>query len=92
MALYIGNFYYCVTNYGDGAIMAEEGLTELDRRVYEYIKLNDFETNKWSTKDAARSLGVDESAIYESLANLTKYMKDKVWIYYKDGGLRIQTE
>lgn len=72
--------------------MAEEGLTELDRRVYEYIKLNDFETNKWSTVDAARSLGVDESAIYESLANLTKYMKDKVWIYYKDGGLRIQAE
>jgi predicted transcriptional regulator len=72
--------------------MAEEGLTELDRRVYEYIKLNDFDTNKWSTKDAARSLGVDESAIYESLANLTKLLSDKVWIYYKDGGLRIQVE
>ena len=72
--------------------MAEEGLTELDRRVYEYIKLNDFEANKWSTKDAARSLGVDDSAIYESLANLSKYIKDRVWIYYKDGGLRIQAE
>ena len=72
--------------------MAEEGLTEMDRRVYEYIKLNDFETNKWSTVDAARSLGVEESAIYEALSNLTKYMKDKVWIYYKDGGLRIQAE
>lgn len=69
--------------------MAQESLTELDRRVYEYIKLNDFETNKWSTYDAARSLGVDESEIYESLANLSKHMKDKIWIYYKNGGLRI---
>lgn len=72
--------------------MAEEGLTELDRRVYEYIKLNDFVSNKWSTVEAARSLGVDDSAIYQSLSNLSKYMKGKVWIYYKDGGLRIQAE
>ncbi|UCE37771.1 MAG: hypothetical protein JSW00_00550 [Thermoplasmata archaeon] len=61
-------------------------------RVYQYIKLNDFETNKWSTSEAAKSLGVDESEIYESLANLSKHMKDKVWIYYKDGGLRIAAE
>ncbi len=92
MTLYIGNFYYQGTIYCDGATMVEEGLTELDRRVYEYIKLNDFEANKWSTVDAARSLSVDESAIYESLANLTKYMKDKVWIYYKGGALHIQAE
>jgi len=72
--------------------MAQESLTELDRRVYEYIKLNDFETNKWSTYDAAKSLGVDESEIYESLANLSKHMKDKIWIYYKNGGLRIAVE
>lgn len=72
--------------------MAEENLRELDMRVYQYIKLNDFETNKWSTSEAAKSLGVDESEIYESLANLSKHMKDKVWIYYKDGGLRIAAE
>ena len=72
--------------------MALENLTELDRRLYEYIKLNDFEKNKWSTSDAARSLGVEESEIYESLANLTKHMKDNIWIYYKDGGLRIVAE
>jgi predicted transcriptional regulator len=72
--------------------MAEENLSELDIRLYEYIKLNDFENNKWSTPDAAKSLGVEESAIYESLANLTKHLKDKIWIYYKDGGLRIAAE
>ena len=67
-------------------------MSELDKRLYGYLKLNDFETNKWSTRDAAKSLGVEESAIYESLANLTKHLKDKVWIYYKDGGLRIAAE
>jgi hypothetical protein len=72
--------------------MAQENLTDLDKRLYEYIKLNDFETNKWSTADAAKSLGVEESAVYESLANLSKHLKDKVWIYYKDGGLRIASE
>ena len=72
--------------------MAWENLTEFDRRLYEYIKLNDFETNKWSTPDAAQTLGVEESEIYQSLSNLTKHLKDKIWIYYKDGGLRIASE
>ncbi len=72
--------------------MADESLSELDRRLYEYIKLNDFQTNKWSTPKAARFLGVDDGEIYESLATLTKLLKDKVWITYKDGGLRIAAE
>ena len=72
--------------------MTEDKLTELDRRFYEYIKLNDFKNNKWSTKSAAKSLGAQESEIYESLSNLTKQIRDKVWIYYKDGGLRIEAE
>jgi hypothetical protein len=72
--------------------MALENLTELDMRLYEYIKLNDFESFKWSTPDAAKSLGVEESEIYQSLANLSKHLKDKVWIYYKDGGLRVAAE
>jgi predicted transcriptional regulator len=72
--------------------MPQENLSELDKRLYQYIKLNDFETNKWSTPEAAKSLGVEESEIYDSLANLSKHLKDKVWIYYKDGGLRIASE
>lgn len=78
--------------YWKGAWMEEDSLNELDKRLYEYIKLNDFETNKWSTQDAARSLGVEESVIYDSLAKISKLLKDKVWIYYKDGGLRIAAE
>jgi hypothetical protein len=72
--------------------MAWENLTEFDKRLYDYIKQNDFQTKKWSTPDAAQTLGVAEDEIYQSLSNLTKHIKDKVWIYYKDGGLRIATE
>ena len=72
--------------------MGMEDLTELDRRLYEYIKQNDFESKKWSTPDAAQKLGVSEEEIYKSLANLAKHLKDKVYIYYKDGGIRIAAE
>jgi hypothetical protein len=88
----VGKFYNKRHKYTLADSMPQEDLSELDMRLYQYIKLNDFETNKWSTPDAARSLGVEESEIYESLANLSKHMKDKVWIYYKDGGLRIASE
>ncbi len=72
--------------------MGMEDLTELDKRLYEYIKQNDFESKKWSTPEAAQKLGVPEEEIYKSLANLAKHLKDKVYIYYKDGGIRIAAE
>jgi len=72
--------------------MTFDDLTELDKRLYEYIKANDFQTKKWSTPDAARKLGVKEDDVYESLSNLTKHIKDNIWIYYEDGGLRVVAE
>ena len=72
--------------------MSMEDLTELDMRVYEYIKDGDFQANKWSTPDAARKLGVSEDEIYQALSNLAKHIKDNVWIYYEEGGLRIVAE
>ena len=69
-----------------------EDLTDMDKKVFEYLKLGDFESKKWSTPDAAKDLGASEDEVYEALANLAKHLKDKVWIYYKDGGLRIATE
>ena len=72
--------------------MTFDDLTELDKRLYEYIKANDFQTKKWSTADAARKLGVKEDDVYESLSNLTKHIKDNIWIYYEDGGLRVVAE
>ncbi len=64
-------------------------LTDNDKKVYEFVRDGDFETKKWSTPDATKKLGLPEKDIYESMSNLTKNLKDKFWIYYKDGGLRV---
>ncbi|MEM2869272.1 MAG: hypothetical protein QW379_02465 [Thermoplasmata archaeon] len=72
--------------------MGEEELTEAERRVFDYIRTRDFESKPWSTPEAARALGMEERAIYEALSNLAKHMKGRFYIYYKDGGFRIQAE
>jgi len=69
--------------------MAEKDLSDNDRRLYEYIKAGDFTSNKWSTPEAARALGLTEDDVYRSLTNLAKHIKDNIWIYYEDGGIRI---
>jgi Mn-dependent DtxR family transcriptional regulator len=72
--------------------MGIEDLSEFEKKLYEYVKANDHESKKWSTPEVAKLLGVDEKTIYEALSNLQKYMKGKVYIYYKDGGLRVAAE
>lgn len=72
--------------------MGFDDLDENDRRVYEYIKARDFQKNKWSTPDASKDLGIPEDEIYQSLSNLAKYIKNNIWIYYEDGGIRVVAE
>lgn len=72
--------------------MAYEDLTEKDKKLYEYIKANDFVSKKWSTPDTARKLEMTEDEVYQSLVNLMKHIKEKIQINYKDGGLRIIAE
>ena len=72
--------------------MGWEDLSELEKRLFEYIRANDFETRKWSTVDAAARLGATEDDIYKGLSTLSKEVKDRIWIYYKDGGIRIVAE
>ena len=72
--------------------MYDEKLSELDIRLYEFIRAGDYEANKWSTPTAASKLGVAEKDIYQALSNLSTHYKDHVYIYYKDGGLRIASE
>jgi len=81
-----------IKNLSIWGVMALADLNELDKRLYEFIKVNDYESKKWSTPDVAKKLGVTEEEIYQSLANLTKHIKDNVWVYYKDGGLRVVAE
>jgi len=70
----------------------EEDLTEADRKLFEYVRTHDCESQPWSTPKVAAALGMEEKQVYEALSNLAKHMKGRIYLYYKDGGLRIQAE
>lgn len=72
--------------------MSFENLSEFEKKLYEYIKDNDFQSIKWSTRDVARKLHCSEDDVYNGLSNLSKEIKDNIWIYYEDGGIRIVAE
>ncbi len=69
--------------------MALSDLTDADKKVYEYLKENDFVEKAWSTKKAAKALKMKEDDVYESLSNLAEYMRNNIHIHYKDGSIRI---
>ena len=72
--------------------MGFEDLGDFERRLYEYIRDGDFETVKWDSNKAATHFEVDVDLIYKSLSNLSKHIRDSIYIHYKDGGLRISAE
>jgi hypothetical protein len=72
--------------------MSFDNLTEFEKKVYEYIKINDFQSRKWSTREAARELHATEDDVYNALSKLTKEIKDNIWIYYEDGAIRMVAE
>ena len=69
--------------------MALSDLTDADKKVYEYLKANDFVEKPWSTKKAAQTLKMKEDDIYISLSNLAEYMRNNIHIHYRDGSIRI---
>lgn len=71
--------------------MSWEDLSPLEQKLFDYIKDNDFESKNWSSASAATKLGCQEDDIYEALANISKHLKDRIWIHY-DGGLKISAE
>lgn len=72
--------------------MALKDLTAFENRLYQYILSGDFESSPWATPKAARDLGVSEADVYRGLSELTKKIKDNVWIHYKGGSLHIVAE
>jgi len=70
--------------------MADEVITDFDKKLFEFIKQGDYEADPWSTPKAAEKLGVKEKEIYESLCRMQKLMKGQIYIYYRNGALRIQ--
>lgn len=81
----------CFEGSRSAMFMAEE-LTELEARIFEWIRQSDFETVAWSTPKAAKSFKVKEDAVYEAVAALTRKVPDRIQVYYKDGSLHIAAE
>ena len=71
--------------------MAED-LTELEARIFEWIRQSDFETVAWSTAKAARSFKVKQDEVYEAVAALTRKVPDRIQVFYKDGSVHIAAE
>ena len=69
--------------------MGLSDLTPADKKVYEYLKANDFVKKAWSTKKAATALKMKEDEVYNSLSNLAEYMRNNIHIHYRDGSIRI---
>jgi prolyl-tRNA editing enzyme YbaK/EbsC (Cys-tRNA(Pro) deacylase) len=72
--------------------MAIKDLTAFENRLYHFIIDNDFETRPWNTLKAARELGSSEEEVYKALSELTKKVKDNIWIFYRDGSLHVVAE
>ena len=71
--------------------MAED-LTDLESRLFEWIRQSDFETVPWSTPKAAKAFKVKQDDIYDALAALTRKVPKRIHISYKDGSLRVAAE
>ena len=71
--------------------MAEE-LTELEARIFEWIRQSEFESVAWSTSKAAKSFKVKEDEVYEAVAALTRKVPDRIQVFYKEGSLHIAAE
>lgn len=69
--------------------MAFKDLTDMERKVYEYVRDHDFANYPWVTKDAARFLKTSEDDVYTALSELTKKIRDNIWIYYDKGEMHI---
>ena len=69
--------------------MSMKDLTDVEMRVYEFVRDGDFGNNPWITKDVAKVLGMKEEDLYHALSELTKKIRDNFWIYYENGSLRV---
>mgnify|MGYP001161235378 FL=1 len=73
---------------GDNA----EQLSDLEERLFEWLRRSDFETVAWSTAKAAKAFKVKQDQIYDALAALTKKKPKNIQIYFQDGNLHVAAE
>ena len=67
-------------------------LTELEERLHAWLVESDFESVAWSTKKAAKAFKVEEEAILEAVANLTRKFPQRIQVSYADGAMHIAAE
>ena len=72
--------------------MAMEDLSQLERRLFEWIKKTDYESVPWSSQRAAEAFDVNEDEIREALAALTSKIPNNIYVHYKDGAIRVSAE
>lgn len=69
--------------------MAFKDLTRTEQKVYEFVRDHDFQNYPWVTAESARTLGMKEEDLYKALSELTKKIRDNIWIYYDSGELHV---
>ena len=86
------DFNRCCFEGSRSAVFMAEELTELEARIFEWIRQSDFESVAWSTPKAAKSFKVKEDEVYEAVAALTRKVPDRIQVFYKQGSLHIAAE
>ena len=69
-----------------------DALSDLEARLFEWIRQSDFESVAWSTAKAAKAFKVEEDDIYKALAALTRKVPKRIQVSYKDGAIRVAAE
>ena len=81
----------CFVYHHHQGIMADD-LTELEARLFEWIRQSDFDTMPWSTASAAKAFKVKKDEIYEAVAALTRKVPERIQVFYKEGSVHIAAE
>ena len=58
--------------------MSYEDLTDTEKRVFDYIRGDDFVEKPWATADAAKKLAISEDVIYDALSNIAVKHKNHI--------------
>ena len=76
-------------------IMSEDNssdLTDFEAGLLEWLCANNFHVEPWSTEKAAKQFYVEEDAIYEAVAALTRKVPQRIQVFYKNGTLHIAAD
>ncbi|MBI98833.1 MAG: hypothetical protein CMB71_01490 [Euryarchaeota archaeon] len=67
-------------------------LTDFEAGLLEWLCENNFHVEPWSTQNAAKQFYVEEEAIYEAIAALTRKVPQRIQVFYKNGALHIAAD